>query len=119
MPIVPTTSPRTSRRPSARRLAAVVCLAIAYGWTTSRSVTAAPTLNPIGLSGCLKRQAVPIPVLWWAVSHPSQVHGYGITCNPNVPIGPTNPFRNKLTLINPNVRYHPVFNPLVWRCGCR
>lgn len=111
-------------RPPARRLAATACLAvaalaIACMRMTTPSVAAAPTLNPIGLAGCLDRQPVPIQALMWALSHDSQVYGYGMACNPNVPFNPvSNPMRSHLALRNPNVPYHPMFNALVWKCGC-
>ena len=39
-------------------------------------------------------------------------------CNPNVPPSPYNILRTRLSMQNAAKPYHPMFNPLVWSCGC-
>ena len=61
---------------------------------------------------------MPAAVLADALAEPWTVHGYGICRNPNVPFHPLwNPLRAQLNLLNPNVPYG-VCNPVVWKAGC-
>jgi hypothetical protein len=54
-----------------------------------------------------------------ALRNPQKYRGWGTTLNPNVPMGPANPPRCCLCLLNVNRhRYHPTWNPLVWYAGC-
>lgn len=54
-----------------------------------------------------------------ALANGAGVGGYGLACNPNVPMNPvSNPARTRLSLRNVNVPYHPVYNGFVWKCGC-
>jgi hypothetical protein len=61
---------------------------------------------------------VPAAVINAAVAQPSLAPGYGETCNPNLPASTWNPLRRYLTLENPNRPFHPMFNTVVWECGC-
>ena len=62
---------------------------------------------------------VPREALKHALDDPATVAGYKQACNPSLPPGPHNPLRIDLGLQNPNLPYHPLFNGLAWRCGCR
>jgi hypothetical protein len=53
-----------------------------------------------------------------ALANPSGVYGYQMLCNPNVPPGPYNGMRDRLSLAAPSRPYHPVYNNLIWSCGC-
>ncbi len=54
-----------------------------------------------------------------ALANPSAINGYGERCFPSQPASPFNPLRDTLDLQNPNRPHHPIFNPLVFTCGCR
>jgi hypothetical protein len=79
-----------------------------------------PTLDPTaGLAACdYLTGRVPVAAINDAVANAAAVYGYGMLCQPNVPPNPWNGLRNKLSLRNPAVPYHPVYNGLVWSCGC-
>jgi hypothetical protein len=79
-----------------------------------------PTLDPqVGLAVCDHIQAlVPNAAINAAVANPDRTFGYNTLCYPNRPAGPFNMLRSKLSLRNPGVPYHPVYNGLVWKCGC-
>jgi len=61
---------------------------------------------------------VPNPVLAYAVANPASVAGYNELCYPNQSASPWNVIRRFLGLENPNLAYHPMFNTVVWKCGC-
>jgi len=62
---------------------------------------------------------VPGAVLSAKLSDPTRINGYHQLCNPNQPLSPFNVYRTRLTLQHPSRPYHPLFNDLVFRCGCR
>lgn len=82
------------------------------------TVTPAPTLDTSPYVCESIKSAVPAAVINDAVAHPDQVSGYGETCNPNVPPSFRNQVRRYLGLENPGIPYHPLFNTVVWKCGC-
>ncbi len=59
---------------------------------------------------------VPDAAVAAALANPPQDY---MLCNPNVPIGPDNLYRDKLSLQDGNKPYHPIFNRLQWKCGCQ
>lgn len=61
---------------------------------------------------------VPNAVINAALGNPASVNGWGQTCNPNLAQSPANPLRGWLGLQNRAVPYHPLFNSVIWRCGC-
>jgi hypothetical protein len=65
------------------------------------------------------RGRVPAEVINDALANPDRIAGHQQLCNPNLPAGPFNTLRRFLSLRNPNAPFHPLFNNLVWRCGCR
>jgi hypothetical protein len=53
-----------------------------------------------------------------AIGNPASVFGYQMLCNPNVLPSPFNTIRSQLSMSNPAKPYHPLYNALVWSCGC-
>jgi|GEM_PF-6714545 len=53
-----------------------------------------------------------------ALADPSRVGGWGQPCRLGQPLGPMNPPRRWLDLRNGNLPWHPVFNGVVFKCGC-
>ena len=64
------------------------------------------------------KNRVPAAVVNEALAAPDKVAGYQQPCNPNLVPGPSNPLRRYLGLRNPSQVYHPLFNSLMWKCGC-
>ncbi len=77
-----------------------------------------PTRDPNASICEIAANKVPGAVINAATGNPQSVAGYGLRCNPNLPAGPLNPERGWLSLRNPGLPYHPLFNGLVWKCGC-
>jgi hypothetical protein len=61
---------------------------------------------------------VPRAVIDNALANPSTIQGWDQTCNPNLPPSPVNGLREQLGLQNPSVNFHPLFNSVVYKCGC-
>ncbi len=61
---------------------------------------------------------VPNAAINAATANPDTVYGWEQLCFPNRPAGPFNQLRDKLSLRNPAAPYHPIYNGLVWKCGC-
>lgn len=61
---------------------------------------------------------VPAAVINAALANEASVSGYGQLCNPNVPPSQFNTLRKWLTLQNNGLPFHPVFNGVIWSCGC-
>ena len=61
---------------------------------------------------------VPAQAIADALANPARVGGWGQPCNPSLPPGPHNPTRTTLGLRTVGKPYHPVFNGLVFKCGC-
>jgi hypothetical protein len=61
---------------------------------------------------------VPDAAVQAALANPARVLGWLERCNPAVPASPLNGLRHNLSLRNPAVPYHPIFNHLVFRCSC-
>ena len=83
--------------------------------------TPAPTVTevPITPQACPNIESrVPAAELQAALANPASVNGYGQRCFPSQPVSPFNPLRQTLDLQNPNRPYHPLFNPLIFTCGC-
>lgn len=99
--------------------------------TPSRTPTATPTFLPTntptrlpsatpgGLVPCPSLIGrVPAAAIAVALAQPDRVSGYNLLCNPNRPAAPHNHFRRSLTIRNLGVAYHPLLNPIVFKCGC-
>jgi hypothetical protein len=71
-----------------------------------------------GLVCSLLNGRVPDSEINAALADPSLVYGYGELCYPSKPEGPYNGRREWLTIQNPALPFHPLYNRLVYRCGC-
>jgi hypothetical protein len=60
----------------------------------------------------------PAAVVSSSLADPTRVMGWGQLCNPNLPRSRLNIPRTWLTLLNIARPYHPLHNPVVFRCGC-
>ena len=87
------------------------------GTPTAPPPTGGPPLSPEVCDGLGQR--VPQVVIDAAVANPQSVSGWGELCNPNVPPAPWNGQRHYLGLRSSGQPYHPVYNSVVWQCGCR
>jgi hypothetical protein len=61
---------------------------------------------------------VPQAVINFALTNNAQIGGWGQLCFPSRPPSPFNGFREYLTLRNISKPYHPLYNGVVYRCGC-
>jgi len=61
---------------------------------------------------------VPAAVINAALSNPASVQGYNELQNPGVPASPWNVRRTSLSLRNPAIPFHPLYNGLVYKAGC-
>lgn len=82
----------------------------------------APTPRPTEISDAkacprLERR-VPASAIAAALANPNRVGGYNRLRDENKPASPMNPRQVNLSLLNPSVPYHPLFNPLHFRAGC-
>ena len=109
----------------------LICTEVQPTATPGPTNTPAPTRTPGGPGGstdpwmppspefesCPQLQGrVPDAAVQAALGNPPSSP---MLCNPNVPIGPTNLYRDKLSLQDNNKPYHPIFNRLQWKCGCQ
>lgn len=76
------------------------------------------TANPLGGQCDWLNGRVPGAAINAALANQANVYGYNMLCYPSRPPGPYNGLRTKLSLRNPGVPYHPVYNGLVFKCGC-
>lgn len=88
--------------------------------------SAPPTAVPTRPSGTGEAQMcdrltgrVPAAAIAEALANPDSVGGWNQRCFPGLPEGPNNGLRQYLGLTNPGLPFHPLFNTLIWRCGCR
>lgn len=61
---------------------------------------------------------VPRAVIDNALANPATIQGWDQSCNPNLPPSANNGLREQLGLQNPSVNFHPLFNSVVYKCGC-
>jgi len=61
---------------------------------------------------------VPPTVITAALANPTSVEGYDQLVRPGVPESPFNPRRVWLSVRNPSVPWHPLFNALSYKAGC-
>ena len=62
---------------------------------------------------------VPAAAIAQALADPDSVSGWKELCHPNLPASPFNTLRQHLDIRNPGAPFHPIYNSLVFRCGCR
>ena len=80
--------------------------------------TATTRADTITCPHCDARNRVPAAAISSAMANPDRVSGYRQRCNLNVPVAPWNGMRTRLSVRNVGVPYHPMANPLVFKCGC-
>ncbi len=61
---------------------------------------------------------VPQVVIDNAMANQATIQGWMQLCNNNLPPSPWNQYRDKLSLQSPSKPYNPLFNSVVWKCGC-
>lgn len=61
---------------------------------------------------------VPQAVINFALTNKDQIGGWGELCYPNRPQSPFNGFREYLTLRSIAKPYHPLYNNVIFKCGC-
>ncbi len=89
------------------------------GGPTKVPTTVPTPPGPVAPSVCPNLdKLVPRAAIDAAVANPASVQGYDQLCNPNLPASPNNPKRGRLGLQNPAGPYHPLFNSVVYKCGC-
>jgi YVTN family beta-propeller protein len=124
--VVPTASPS----PTASATASPTASSTASPTTTptasaTPSPHATPSLAPQPTSTaqpciCQRlRRIVPSAVINDALAQPERYRGWLERLNPARPPGPDNPVRTCLGLLNPNLGWHPLYNPPQWQVGCR
>lgn len=81
--------------------------------------TVAPPPTRIPGNSCdIANSKVPAQAINDALANPGNYYGYDLPCNPNLPESPQNPLRRMLSLVNAAAPYHPMYNGLIWKCGC-
>lgn len=81
--------------------------------------TATPPAPASGIVTCPNLDALaPQVAIDWALQQPNQVLGWNEVCFPNQPPSWWNHPRRSLTLHRIAEPYHPLFNALVFKCGC-
>jgi hypothetical protein len=61
---------------------------------------------------------VPAAVITDAIANPGKIPGWLEPANPNLPAGPGNPPRHQLSIVNPGLPWHPLYNSLIYKVGC-
>jgi hypothetical protein len=80
-----------------------------------------PTVPPTAVAGnaCdFIKNKVPQAVINSGLSNPASVQGWDQFCYPSQPPSPYNGKRSWLSIQNPGVAYNPLYNGLIWKCGC-
>lgn len=78
-----------------------------------------PVPTPVEPAPCPRLSGrIPQAAIDGALADPSRVGGWNLPCRIGHPISPLNPPRRRLDLRNVNQPWHPVFNGLVFKCGC-
>jgi hypothetical protein len=62
---------------------------------------------------------VPRVVVDAALANPARVGGWLEPENPSLPVGPGNGLKTWLAARNQSAPYHPLFNSLAFKAGCR
>jgi hypothetical protein len=81
--------------------------------------TPGPTAGPAIGKECPGLAAlVPPAVIANALANPDKVQGWDQLCNPGLPPSPWNVKRSHLSLQDIGKPYNPLFNSVVYKCGC-
>lgn len=121
--VPPTTEPPTAPPPTIVPTATATPVPSPTRAPPTGLPTVAPTPTPappsgLCVCGLIQSAGVPRPVIDAAVANPGTVGGWQQPLNPNKPAGPDNPVRACLSLQNPAVPYHPLYNSLAFHAGC-
>ena len=84
---------------------------------TPTPTATAPYPAPLEVCDEIRTKAPPAAISA-ALADPASVSGYGRLCRPSLPPGPGNTMRGSLSIQSASKPYHPLFNSLVWKCGC-
>ena len=77
------------------------------------------TVDPGTLCICPEAlRSVPPEVIEHARNNPHLYRDWMQRLDPGKPAGPFNPLKKCLSLKNPSIPYHPLFNGLVWKVNC-
>lgn len=90
--------------------------------TASPSPVPSATPPPTAPARCIcaeARRLLPPAILDAAAAHPDGVYGWRLGLNVARRVGPANPPRECLSVRNPNVPYHPMWNGPMYIVGCR
>jgi hypothetical protein len=79
--------------------------------------TAAPTVVNYRVCPYLMTR-VPAMRINHSLANANNTYGWNLRCSPNQPPGPFNPIRQWLGLRDRGRAWHPLFNDIVWKCGC-
>ena len=118
----PTSGPSPTPVSSATPTRSATATATAGATVTASMGATATVVPPTGSGSTVSRNlrsSVPQAVLDQALANPERVSGYNQLERPSLPPGPYNRRRSCLTLQNPNLPYHPLFNSLVFRASCQ
>jgi hypothetical protein len=85
------------------------------GPTAAPTATAGPAIGSMcpGLD-----TMVPPAVVANALANPTGIQGWNTLCNPNLPPSPFNLLRTHLSLQSISKPYNPLFNSVIYKCGC-
>ena len=81
-----------------------------------------PPPTPPTYTGCvcdIVRRNVPPAVIADALANPEKYRGWQELLDPGKPESPMNPKRECLEMQYIGLDYHPLYNPPIWRIGCR
>jgi hypothetical protein len=122
-PVCPTTtSPVTTETAIASDTPSATPTAMS-SLTPTPTATVTPTSGPTPVvPSCVcprLGRRVPQVVILAALANPQRYNGWLQPLDPGKPPGPTNPLRECLDVRNPGSPYHPLFNGVYWRVGCR
>lgn len=86
---------------------------------TRTAIPPTPTPAPPDMNVCPRLTArLPRAAIDAALADPTRIGGWGVPCRVGQPVGPMNPLRRWLDLRNANQPWHPLFNGVVFKCGC-
>jgi len=87
--------------------------------TVTPSPTPSPTPPPTGCVCDIVHRLVRPAVIADALANPDRYRGWQELLDPGKPPSPMNPPRTCLAMQHMALDYHPLYNPPIWRIGCR
>ena len=89
------------------------------GPTVPAPTTAPPMPTTVGAIACPGLELyVPDLAITAGLAGAATISGWGERCYPNSPPSPWNGIKHYLSIRNPGSTYHPIYNGLVYKCGC-